>query len=203
MFQTISWVSLSLVLAGIVVHWIASPSSLLAKRDAPDAGGRPSSGCCVGKLSTLACAVAFGSLVILFVTGFGGRLLLGEAIHGYTLMVHVGLAPVFVISAGVMLVAWSYQCGLNENDRRGLASLLCLRKTAKVDTVNLGWKLTFWLAMALVVPVSLSMVLGMFPIFGTHGQETLLCLHQYSSLALTLAVMIHVYLVIRRKALCS
>ena len=42
------------------------------------------------------------------------------------------------------------------------------------------------------------MVLGMFPIFGTHGQETLLCLHQYSSLALTLVAMIHVYLVIRR-----
>ncbi len=203
MFPTISWVSLGLVLAGIVIHRIASPSPRLAKREALNAGGRPSSGWYGAKLSTLACAVALGSLVILFVTGFAGRLLLGEAIHGYTLMVHVGLAPVFVISAGAVLVAWSYQCRLNENDRRGLASLLCLRKTASADTVNLGWKLTFWLAMALVVPVSLSMVLGMFSIFGTHGQETLICLHQYSSLALTLSALIHVYLVIRRKALCS
>ena len=203
MFPTISWVSLGIVLAGIVLHRIASPSPHLAKREALNTGGRPSSGYFGGKLSTLACAVALGSLVILFVTGFAGRLLLGEAIHGYTLMVHVGLAPVFVISAGVVLVAWSYQCRLNENDRRGLVSLLCLRKTASTDTVNLGWKLTFWLSMALVVPVSLSMVLGMFSIFGTHGQETLICLHQYSSLALTLAALIHVYLVIRRKALCS
>jgi len=53
------------------------------------------------------------------------------------------------------------------------------------------------------VPVSLSMVLSMFPIFGTHGQEWLMSLHQYTSLALTLVAMIHVYLVIRRKALCS
>jgi cytochrome b subunit of formate dehydrogenase len=84
-----------------------------------------------------------------------------------------------------------------------LASLLRLNKPDSGGPPDLGWKLTFWLAMFLAVPASLSMVLGMFPIFGTHGQETLLCLHQYSSLALTLAAMIHVYLVIRRKALCS
>ena len=73
-----------------------------------------------------------------------------------------------------------------------------LKKTDPADTADLGWKLTFWLAMFLVVPVSLSMVLGMYPRFGTHGQELLMGLHQYTSLALTLVVMIHVHLVIRR-----
>ena len=99
--------------------------------------------------------------------------------------------------------AGGHQCLLNDTDRQRLASLLRLNKPDSGGTPDLGWKLTFWLAMFLAVPASLSMVLGMFPIFGTHGQETLLCLHQYSSLALTLAAMIHVYLVIRRKALCS
>ena len=146
MFSTISWVSLGLVLAGSVMHWGVLPSPRLVKREAVGAGGdRPWSGCCGGKLSTLACAVALGSLVILFVTGFGGRLLLGEQIHGYTLMMHVGLAPVFVISAGVVVIAWSHRCRLNEYDRRGLVSLLCLKKTAPADTVDLGWKLTFWM----------------------------------------------------------
>ena len=203
MFSTISWVSLGLVLAGIVMHRFVSPSPRLAKREASEAGGdRPWSGCCGGKLSTMACAVALGSLVILFVTGFGGRLLLGEQIHGYTLMMHVGFAPVFVISAGVVVVAWGYRCRLNEYDRRGLASLLCLKKTDPADTVDLGWKLTFWLAMGLVVPVSLSMVLGMFQVVGTHGQELLISLHQYTGLALTLVVLVHIHLVIRRKAVC-
>lgn len=201
MFSTISWVSLVLVLAGIVIHWFVSPSPRVTKREASEAGGgRPWSGCCGGKLSTLACVVALGSLAILFVTGFGGLLLLDEQIHGYTLMMHVGLAPVFVISAGVVVIAWGHRCRLNESDRIRLASLLCLKKPETTDTPNLGWKLTFWLGLALVVPVSLSMVLSMFPIFGTHGQETLLCIHQYTSLALTLVAMIHVHLVIRRKA---
>ena len=157
----------------------------------------------LAKLKCLACPLALGSLIVLFITGFVGRLFFGELMTGYTLMLHVGLAPVFVICAGVVGVAWGHQCRLNGDDRQGLADLLRLKKTDPADTADLGWKLTFWLAMFLVVPVSLSMVLGMFPIFGTHGQETLLCLHQYSSLALTLAAMIHVYLVIRRKALCS
>ena len=142
--------------------------------------------------------MALGSLVILFVTGFAGRLLFGEQIGGYTLMLHVGLAPVFVICAGVVGVAWGHQCRLNGDDRQGLADLLRLKKTDPADTADLGWKLTFWLAMFLVVPVSLSMVLGMYPLFGTHGQELLMGLHQYTSLALTLVVMSHVHLVIRR-----
>ena len=204
MFQTISWVSLGLVLAGIIGHCLLSPRQRLAKGKAAKGNGRSWWCCCSGDLSTLAklrrlaCLLAAGSLVMLFVTGFVGRLLFGEQITGYTLMLHVGLAPVFIVCTGFILVAWGYQCRLNEDDWQGLTSLMRLEKTDSGDTADLGWKLTFWLAMFLVVPVSLSMVLGMYPLFGTHGQELLMGLHQYTSLALTLVVMIHVHLVIRR-----
>jgi len=200
MFQTISWMSLSLVLAGIGLHWLISPLRLAKRED----GWRSYWKCCgktdsaLAKLNRLACVVALGSLTVLFVTGFGGRLLLGEAIHGYSLMMHVGLAPVFVISAGVVLVAWGHRCRLNGDDRQGLADLLRLRGANPADTADLGWKLTFWLAMLLIVPVSLSMVLGMFQIFGTHGQESLLSIHQYTALVLTLVTLIHLHLLIRR-----
>ena len=205
MFQTISWVSLGLVLAGIIAHCLMSPCRRLAKGEAAKGNGRSWWCCCSGNLSTLAklrrlaCALAVGSLVVLFVTGFAGRLLFGEQITGYTLMLHVGLAPVFIVCTGFILVAWGYQCRLNEDDWQGLTSLMRLEKTDSGDTADLGWKLTFWLSMFLVVPVSLSMVLGMFQIFGTHGQELLISLHQYTSLALTLVAMIHVHLIIRRQ----
>ena len=205
MFQTISWVSLSLVLAGIIAHCLMSPRKRLAKGKAAKGNGRSWWCCCSGDLSTLAklrrlaCLLAAGSLVMLFVTGFAGRLLFGEQITGYTLMLHVGLAPVFIVCTGFILVAWGYQCRLNEDDWQGLTSLMRLEKTDSGDTADLGWKLTFWLSMFLVVPVSLSMVLGMFQIFGTHGQELLISLHQYTSLALTLVAMIHVHLIIRRQ----
>jgi len=200
MFQTISWMSLSLVLAGIGLHWLISPLRLAKRED----GWRSYWKCCrktdsaLAKLNRLACVVALGSLTVLFVTGFGGRLLLGEAIHGYSLMMHVGLAPVFVISAGVVLVAWGHRCRLNGDDRQGLADLLRLRGANPADTADLGWKLTFWLAMLLIVPVSLSMVMGMFQIFGTHGQESLLSIHQYTALALSQVTLIHLHLLIRR-----
>ena len=192
--------SLSLVLAGIGLHWLISPLRLAKREDE----WRSCWKCCgetdsaLAKLNRLACVVALASLTVLFVTGFGGRLLLGEAIHGYSLMMHVGLAPVFVISAGVVLVAWGHRCRLNGDDRQGLADLLRLRGANPADTADLGWKLTFWLAMLLIVPVSLSIVLGMFQIFGTHGQESLLSIHQYTALVLTLVTLIHLHLLIRR-----
>ena len=194
MFPTISWVSLGLVLAGIVVHCLVSPSRRPAKGEAAKSiseGDRS----LLAKLKCLACPLALGSLIVLFITGFVGRLFFGELMTGYT--------PIFVVCLGFIVITWGHQCLLNDTDRQRLASLLRLNKQDSGGPPDLGWKLTFWLAMFLAVPASLSMVLGMFPIFGTHGQETLLCLHQYSSLALTLAAMIHVYLVIRRKALCS
>ena len=205
MFQTISWVSLGLVLAGIIGHCLLSPRQRLDKGKAAKGNGRSWWCCCSGdpstlaKLRRLACLLAAGSLVMLFVTGFAGRLLFGEQITGYTLMLHVGLAPVFIVCTGFILVAWGQQCCLNEVDWQGLTSLMRLEKTDSGDTADLGWKLTFWLSMFLVVPVSLSMVLGMFQIFGTHGQELLISLHQYTSLALTLVAMIHVHLIIRRQ----
>ena len=207
MFQTITWVSLSLVLTGIVVHWLVSPHPRLAKDGTENERGRFRwCFCCddrvgLAMLKRFGCALALASLLLLFVSGFAGRLLFGEQIHGYTLMLHVGLAPVFVICVGFVVITWGQQCLLNKNDRERLTSLFCLKKQEVAGTSDLGWKLTFWLAAFLAVPVSLSIVLGMFPIFGTHGQEMLHCLHQYTALALTLTVLIHLHLLIRRKVL--
>ena len=60
-------------------------------------------------------------------------------------------------------------------------------------------KLTFWGAMFLTVPACLSIVAVMFTIFGTHGQDVLVGVHQYTGLGLVLLTIIHVYLVLRRR----
>jgi hypothetical protein len=41
------------------------------------------------------------------------------------------------------------------------------------------------------------MIASMYPIFGTHGQEVLFELHRFAAIILTLAAMVHVYLIIR------
>ena len=74
MFQTISWMSLSLVLAGIGLHWLISPLRLAKREDE----WRSCWKCCgetdsaLAKLNRLACVVALASLTVLFATGFGG-----------------------------------------------------------------------------------------------------------------------------------
>ena len=53
--------------------------------------------------------------------------------------------------------------------------------------------------MFLTVPASLSIVAVMFTIFGTHGQDVLVGVHQYTGLGLVLLTIIHVYLVLRHR----
>ncbi|MDD9866433.1 MAG: hypothetical protein OXS32_08805 [Verrucomicrobiales bacterium] len=69
----------------------------------------------------------------------------------------------------------------------------------KADGSGLWLKLTFWGAMFLTVPACLSIVAIMFTIFGTHSQEILFGIHQYTGLGVVLFAIIHVYILIRRQ----
>jgi len=53
----------------------------------------------------------------------------------------------------------------------------------------------------LALPVILSIVLSMFPLFGTDGQEFLLQLHRYSALLFALVAIMYTYLVILTRML--
>jgi hypothetical protein len=59
--------------------------------------------------------------------------------------------------------------------------------------------MTFWLLIFLALPLILSIVLSMFPLFGTHHQEILLALHGYVALVFTIVAIVHIYLVIQTK----
>ena len=101
--------------------------------------------------------------------------------------------------------------GVNEGDWPGLQRILeriTLAKRAGEEPLNrsqadgvpgLGQKITFWLLVVLALPLILSMVSSMFPLFGTHWQELLLELHRYSALLFALVAIVHIYLVIRAR----
>lgn len=209
MFELISYISLGVVLAGIILHCLASPPRKGRGAKAVDQfpAGKSRWWCFwekdlspLGKVKKLAGCLAIVGFVGLFLTGFGPRLITGEALHGYLLMLHATLAPIFIVCVAFAVLVWAWQCRLEKEDLRRLAELLRGKFGGDAGHSNLGWKLSFWIAALLALPVSLSMVVGMYPIFGTHGQETLLKLHQFSSLALTLVVMLHLYLVYRAQA---
>jgi len=145
--------------------------------------------------------------VILAITGFYPTLVLGEHISGYLLMIHATFAPIFAICLAILAVMWSGHCRFTGNDWpwfQRIVQRVTLAKSADEGTQcqsSLGQRITFWLIIFLALPLILSIVLSMFPYFGTYWQGLLLCVHRYTALAFALAAIAHTYLLIRTKML--
>jgi len=108
-------------------------------------------------LKPLAALAALACAVILSLTGFGPGLT-GGHLHGYPLMLHVSCAPVFLLAMAFLAVTWA---GAND-----LSVAISLRA------------ICFWIILILALPLTLSIVLSMLPIFGSHGQEVMYGLHR-------------------------
>jgi len=142
--------------------------------------------------------------VVLAVTGFYPVLVLGEHISGYLVMVHATFAPVFAVCLAVLAVMWASHGRFTRGDwpwferivqRVTLAGSGHEKRPRKSSC--LGQKITFWLIVFLALPLGLSIVLSMFPLFGTHGQELLLGTHRYTAYIFALIVIVHTFLLMR------
>jgi len=103
----------------------------------------------------------------LAVTGLGS-ILFTKGITGWVLMLHVACAPVFAVGLAWVALTWSGHAPA------GVVGLL------------------FWLILAGGLVVILSGVLPMTPLCGTDGQRTLVSVHLYSAILLTVVVVLHV-----------
>ena len=145
--------------------------------------------------------------VILAVTGFYPRLVLGKQISGYWLMLHVTFAPVFTVCLAVLAVMWAHTFRFNSSDwtllqhklQRVLQRIVGLKTDAEPlrGCFCIGQKTLFWLIILLALPLILSIILGMFPLFDTNQQKLFLHAHRYTALVLVLVTVIHTYLVVR------
>ena len=140
-------------------------------------------------------------ILILAVTGFFPAIILGKPLSGYLLVIHVMVAPIFAFCIAVMSVVWAHKHCFNQKDWKILKALLSKKsvptqehanekKDSDHTNQNVWQKICFWLIITLAIPIILSILSSMYPIFGTHGQEFLLQLHRYSTL---LMVMISIY----------
>jgi cytochrome b subunit of formate dehydrogenase len=156
-----------------------------------------------GVLRKLVFLLALLCFIILAVTGFYPTLVLGEHISGYLLMIHATFSPVFAVCLAVLAVMWANKCGFTHSDWPWFSNFverITLVKSANYPqdkTNRLGLKITFWIIMFLALPLILSIILSMFPYFGTYWQELLLAVHRWTALSFTIAVIINIYLMIR------
>ncbi|MFH1370539.1 MAG: cytochrome b/b6 domain-containing protein [Planctomycetota bacterium] len=150
----------------------------------------------VGALRKLVFLLAMLCFVVLVVTGFVPVIFLGSSIHGWWLFIHAIAAGVFAACLAVLAVLWADKNRLDKNYWPWLNWILHRqpKSTAPPEKYELKLRICFWLILVLSLPVILSAVLSMFPLFGTYWQEILLQLHRYSTLLLSLFAIAYLYL---------
>ena len=150
----------------------------------------------IGILRKLVYLLVLLCFVVLALTGFYPTLILGKHLSGYLLMVHATFAPVFAGCVAVLAVMWAHNCRFDRDSIKQEAPNKTAGSATGSEKYELGQKISFWLIVSLAVPLILSIVLSMFPLFGTDIQKLLLNLHRYSALLLAMAVIIHTYLMV-------
>ena len=152
----------------------------------------------------------FICVAILACTGFFPAVLLGQPMAGYLLVLHFAAAPFFAFCVAALSLAWPYKHRFDGSDWSYLLSVFARDEVAEsesapdlrnpentkagndkteLDAGSFYRKLFYWLLLLFSVPVILSVLASMYPLFGSIGQAFLLDLHRYSALALVLSAM--------------
>jgi hypothetical protein len=150
----------------------------------------------LGALRKLVFLLAILCFIILALTGFIPRVAFGVALSGWWLMIHATAAPVFAACVAILAVLWADRNRLDKNYWPLLNRIVgrSPKSTTAPEKHELWLRVCFWVVLTMSLPVILSAVVSMFPIFGTHGQEVLLQIHRYSTLVLSLFAIIYLYL---------
>lgn len=134
--------------------------------------------------------------MILAITGFFPALILGQSMSGVLLMLHVTVAPLFAVSLAILALLWAHRQQFTTDEWRWLAANLKKPRQLFAAHNDFWPKAGFWLILIVSLPAILSIILSMYPFFGTDGQHYLLNVHRYSVLILLVVVMFHGYWVV-------
>ena len=139
--------------------------------------------------------------VVLTFTGFFQPLVFEKHLTGYLVMLHATFAPIFAVCMAALAVMWASNCQFDKNYLPWFQRLIKHETANKTPVKKYEFcrKTCFWLIIVLTLPLILSMMLSMFPIFAAEAQDLFLNLHRYSALLFALIAIIHTYLLIRTK----
>lgn len=124
--------------------------------------------------------------LIMVISAFIPAVLFGDSLNGLFLLVHVSAAPLFSIFLAVLVILFAHSNRFNKSD------VDLSNKNKKFNFNQFGYiKITFWLIVLFSIPTMISVILGMFPLFGTEGQLYLLEIHRYSAVIIFFLVILH------------
>ena len=135
-------------------------------------------------------------VLVLAVTGFLPVLFFGGHLSGSLLVIHVTAAPVFALALSALALLWAHRLRFDGTDWRTVEGAARWQFPPRDALVRFAVKAGFWTLLLLSLPLMLTVILGLFPLFGTDGEALLIRLHGYSALLLMTAALLEVYLII-------
>jgi cytochrome b subunit of formate dehydrogenase len=150
------------------------------------------SGRAIAIVRTMVYALVVLCFFILAGTGFAPILFSGGHLTGILLVIHVTVAPLFALSLSAAALLWAHSLRFDEDDWRVVRHLG--DPGLRDKTIRFASKVGFWLILLLSLPLMLTVILELFPLFGTEGEAFLIRLHGYSALSLMLVALGHIYL---------
>jgi hypothetical protein len=208
MFRWVAIISFGVVFTGLFLHHLLfpcgykprfSPGSLIRKKVHLFILLFPEQKLSLpGKIRKFIFLLGLLSFVVLLLTGFT-PLMLGSRLAGYWLIIHATFAPIFIGCTALLALLGAGQYRFKKEDLNVIGTDYKKSETGVcwlADT-GIGAKAGFWLLLVLSLPVTLTMVLSMFPLFGTHGQELLYHLHRWCGLVFACIAMVELYMLIR------
>ena len=151
-----------------------------------------------GRFCKLAFLLGLLTFCVLALTGFG-PLVFGGRLQGYLLMIHATFALVFIACAAVVAILAAGRYSFNKADAEAALHICkCGRgEGCRLTDKGIGAKAGFWFLLIMTLPVTLTMVLSMLPLFGPFGQEFLFQMHRWCALVFVLAAVTELYMLIR------
>jgi len=131
-------------------------------------------------------------VAVMALTGFVPFIILGTPLGGFALMLHVALAPVFAVLAAIFVVSRADAHSFDKNSAKFLTT-----KKHKESLADEFWTKIFFWFMAIFALLVAFMVFSMYPIFGTIGQDKLLNIHRFSSVALFIFIILFTLRLVR------
>jgi cytochrome b subunit of formate dehydrogenase len=101
-----------------------------------------------------------------------------DHLSGMLLVIHVTIAPVYLSAVAFFLLLSAHRMTFEYSELR-------FSEVKQISRQNIFWqKLVFWTFCSTTVLSAASIILMLFPLFGSEGQETLLDIHRISALVL-------------------
>ncbi|MHC4216536.1 MAG: cytochrome b/b6 domain-containing protein [Planctomycetota bacterium] len=161
----------------------------------------------LGTIKKLVYLVTVPLFLITAITGFYPKLVLGETISGYWLMLHATFATAFAPCLAIVALLWVNSLRFDKGDRT-LLEQIYYRVVRRITGLKItgeplrgyfrfGQKSLFWLIVLLAQPLILSVALVMLPIFEAGKQNLFWDIHRYAALIFAMVAIIHTYLVVR------